>query len=158
MSILSLIQTCNLMKAHQHLSKALPPVLTSGLSGSASDKEPDCQCRRCKRHGFDPTAQVPALGPYWCPCDHSDLPRSCSLPSAVPQVCLGYLPPWLPSHPHPFQLQPGQGFLTLQAVTPLGLPTSVLCTGHSPFLGWLSSSSASNLNINAAHILPDDPF
>jgi len=53
MSILSLIETCNLMKGDQHLSKALPPVLTSGLSGSASDKEPDCQCRRCKRHGFD---------------------------------------------------------------------------------------------------------
>ena len=64
----------------------------------------------------------------------------------------------LPSHPHSFQLQLGQGFLTPQAVTPLGLPTSVLCTGHSPFLVWLSSSSASNLNINAAHILPDDPF
>ena len=22
--------------------------------GSASDKEPTCQCRRCKTHGFDP--------------------------------------------------------------------------------------------------------
>ena len=25
-----------------------------GFPGGASGKEPDCQCRRCKRHGFDP--------------------------------------------------------------------------------------------------------
>ena len=25
-----------------------------GLSGGASDKEPICQCRRCKRQGIDP--------------------------------------------------------------------------------------------------------
>ena len=25
-----------------------------GFPGGASDKEPTCQCKRCKRHGFDP--------------------------------------------------------------------------------------------------------
>ena len=25
-----------------------------GFPGGASDKEPACQCRRCKRRGFDP--------------------------------------------------------------------------------------------------------
>ena len=25
-----------------------------GAKGGASDKEPTCQCRRLKRHGFDP--------------------------------------------------------------------------------------------------------
>ena len=25
-----------------------------GFPGGASGKEPTCQCRRCKRHGFDP--------------------------------------------------------------------------------------------------------
>ena len=27
---------------------------TLGFPGGASGKEPDCQCRRCKRCGFDP--------------------------------------------------------------------------------------------------------
>ena len=28
--------------------------LQEGFSGGASGKEPTCQCRRCKRHAFDP--------------------------------------------------------------------------------------------------------
>ena len=27
---------------------------TNGFPGGASGKEPTCQCRRCKRYGFDP--------------------------------------------------------------------------------------------------------
>ena len=29
-------------------------VWTLGIPGGASGKEPACQCRKCKRHGFDP--------------------------------------------------------------------------------------------------------
>ena len=28
--------------------------MTVAFPGGASGKEPACQCRRCKRHGFDP--------------------------------------------------------------------------------------------------------
>ena len=32
-----------------------------GLPGGASGKEPTCQCRRCKRHGFDPLGREDPL-------------------------------------------------------------------------------------------------
>ena len=31
-----------------------PSVAKYGFPGGAGGKEPACQCRRCKRHGFDP--------------------------------------------------------------------------------------------------------
>ena len=39
-----------------------------GLAGGASGKEPTCQCRRCKRGGFDPwVRKIPWLNRKWQP-------------------------------------------------------------------------------------------
>ena len=38
-----------------------------GLPGGAGGKEPDCQCRRCKRHGFDPWARKITWRRKWQP-------------------------------------------------------------------------------------------
>ena len=38
-------------------------VVTTGFPGSASGKESTCQCRRCKRQGFDPwVGKIPWIG------------------------------------------------------------------------------------------------
>ena len=47
-------------------------VVTTGFPGSASGKESTCQCRRCKRQGFDPwVGKIPWIGngnplQYYC--------------------------------------------------------------------------------------------
>ena len=48
-----------------------------GFPGGTSDKEPACQCRGCKRHGFDPWVgkipwRIPQMG---CPASYSPLGR-----------------------------------------------------------------------------------
>ena len=38
-----------------------------GFPGNASDKEPTCQCRRCKRHVFDPRVKKIPWRRAWQP-------------------------------------------------------------------------------------------
>ena len=40
---------------------------TLGFSGDSSGKEPTCQCRRCKRHGFDPWVGMILWNRVWEP-------------------------------------------------------------------------------------------
>ena len=42
-------------------------ILSLGFSGGASDKEPACQCRRPKRHGFDPSGRKIPWRKEWQP-------------------------------------------------------------------------------------------
>jgi len=41
--------------------------LIPGFPGGTSDKEPTCQCRRCKRHGFDPSVRKISWRRKWHP-------------------------------------------------------------------------------------------
>ena len=38
-----------------------------GFPGGTSSKEPTCQCRRCKRHGFDPWVRKISCRKAWQP-------------------------------------------------------------------------------------------
>ena len=42
-------------------------LLGLGFPGGASGKEPDCQCRRCERPGFDPQVGKIPWGSVWQP-------------------------------------------------------------------------------------------
>ena len=43
--------------------KKLASTLPKGFPGGATGKEPACQCRRCKRCGFDPSVgEIPGGG------------------------------------------------------------------------------------------------
>ena len=42
------------MQARQNGKLTLAPILTVGFPGGTSGKEPACQCRRQRKHGFDP--------------------------------------------------------------------------------------------------------
>ena len=44
--------------------EALSPV---GFTGGASGKEPACQCRRCRRHGFNPWVRKKPWRRKWQP-------------------------------------------------------------------------------------------
>ena len=46
-----------------------------GFPGGASGKEPICQCRRCKRHGFDPWAGRSPGGGHGNPLQYSCLEK-----------------------------------------------------------------------------------
>ena len=39
---------------HNHFSPVNMYYIFMGFSGGASGKEPVCQCKRCKRQGFNP--------------------------------------------------------------------------------------------------------
>ena len=41
--------------------------LRMGFPGAASGKEPACQCRRCKRHGFNSWIRKVSWGRAWQP-------------------------------------------------------------------------------------------
>ena len=47
--------------------KNLSPFIFSGFSRWHSGKEPVCQCRRCKRHGFDPWVRKISWNRKWQP-------------------------------------------------------------------------------------------
>ena len=55
------------------------PTIYTGFPGTTSSKEPTCQCRRCKRHGFDPwVRKIPrkrACNPLQYSCLENPLER-----------------------------------------------------------------------------------
>ena len=61
----------------------------SGFPGCASGKEPACQCKRCKRHGFDPSVRK-------IPWRRAQQPTPVCLPGETHgrRSLVGYNSPW----------------------------------------------------------------